>query len=318
MFRAKTLLCTSDDKFTGKVRRKLAKLLIDRGELAEAKHEISRVVDHKEQEGLKIPADIEQMVVQPWYAEVTQTPSNNDYYKANSSEAETLLVSQLPWITGNVGDVFSVPGKEDKPKRKLFLKTSAEPLEVAIPESKFELSDVSAGDAIRIKGERDAQDRFQVFVVAKRESGNSWDVFTERVGVVDHVNKDKKVIHFIVDQKVDGVIPFAELKAEFREGEAIAVTLSKYTTKQGTRFRVLKAARTDKEPDASIRKTFRETVRVSNGMGFTASDIFIPPPIVSGNGIEDDETVSGVALLNFDKKRASWGWKAVSIESNSG
>ena len=314
----KALLCSSDDKFTGKVRRKLAKLLIDRGELAEAKHEISRVVDHKEQEGLKIPADIEQMVVQPWYAEVTQTPSNNDYYKANSSEAETLLVSQLPWITGNVGDVFSVPGKEDKPKRKLFLKTSAEPLEVAIPESKFELSDVSAGDAIRIKGERDAQDRFQVFVVAKRESGNSWDVFTERVGVVDHVNKDKKVIHFIVDQKVDGVIPFAELKAEFREGEAIAVTLSKYTTKQGTRFRVLKAARTDKEPDASIRKTFRETVRVSNGMGFTASDIFIPPPIVSGNGIEDDETVSGVALLNFDKKRASWGWKAVSIESNSG
>lgn len=313
----KALLCSSDDKFLGKVRLKLAKVLIDRGELAEAKHEIGRVVAQKEREGLKVPADIEQMVAQPWYAEATQTDTNKDYYRVHSAEAETLLFSQLPWIAGNVGNVFAVPGKEDKPKRKLFLKTSAEPMEVAIPESNFDLSDVSDGDAIQIKGERDEQDRFQVFVVAKRESGDSWDVFAERVGVVDHVNTDKKLIHFIVDRKVDGVIPFSELKADFREGDAITVTLSKYTTKQGTRFRVLKAARTDRQPDASIRKTFRETVRVSNGMGFTATDIFIPPPLVSRNGIGDDDIISGIALLNYNKKRDSWGWKAVSIDSNA-
>lgn len=308
----KALLCSSDDKFTGKVRLKLAKILISRGDLAEAKHEISRVVEHKEKEGLKVPAEIDQIAAQSWYAEVTPAPSNNDYYKAHIAEAETLLFSQLPWIAGNVGEVFSVPGKEDKPKRKLFLKTSLEPKEVAIPESKFELPDVAAGDAIRIKGETDSKERFQVYVIDKRNSGEPWDVFVERVGVVDHVNKQKQLIHFIVDRKVDGVIPFSELTETFAEGDPIAVKLSKYTTKQGVRFRILKAAQTNQAPDSSIRKTFRETVRVSNGMGFTTTDIFIPPPMVSGNGIADDDTVSGVALLNYNKKRDSWGWKAVS------
>ena len=309
----KALLCSSDDKFTGKVRLKLARLLIDRGDLVEAKHEISRMVAHKEKEGQKLPAEIDHIAAQPWYTEVKPSPSNNDYYRANIAKAETLLFSQLPWISGNVGEVFSVPGKEDKPKRKLFLKTSSEPKEVIIPESKFQLSDAAAGDAIRIKGESDSKERFQVYVTDKRESGDPWDVFAERVGVVDHVNKQKQLIHFIVDRKVDGVIPFSELTATFEEGDAIAVKLSKYTTKQGVRFRVLKAAQTNQEPDSSIRKNFQETVRVSNGMGFTTTDIFIPPPMVSGSGIEDDDILSGVALLNYNKKRNAWGWKAVSV-----
>ena len=310
----KSLLCSSDDKFTGKVRLKLAKLLIDRGKFAEAKHEISRIVSHKAQEGLKIPADIEQIVAQPWYAAVTQTPSNIDYYRANTGEAETLLFSYLPWIAGNVGDVFSVPGKEDKPIQKLFLKTSSDPMEVAIPASKFELFNVSAGDAIHIKGERDAQERFQVYIVAKRASGVPWDVFIERIGVVDHVNQQKEVIHFIVDQKVDGVIPFFDLEATFREGDAIAVKLSKYTTRQGTRFRILKAAETHSKPSSSIRQTFQDTVRVRNGLGFTTTDVFIPPPMIAKSGIRNDDIVSGVAVLNYDKKRGSWGWKAISVD----
>lgn len=310
------LLCSSDDKFTGKVRLKLAKLLIDRGQLAEAKYEVNRVVAYREREGLKFPRALEDLVAQPWYSDAEQVSSNDALYKANIAEAEALLFSQLPWVAGNVGEIFYVPGKEDKPKQKLFLKTSAEPIEVAIPDAKFGLSDVSAGDAIQIKGEWDSKARFQVYVVEKREEADPWDVFGERIGVVDHVNEKKKLIHFIVDRNVDGVIPLSELNGAFAEGDAIAVKVSRYTTKQGTRYRVLKAAKTDSEPPLSIRKSFRESVRISNGMGFTPSDIFIPPPIVSAYGIGDSDTVGGVAVLNYDKKRASWGWKAVSINKD--
>lgn len=294
------------------MRVKLAKLLIDRGDFVEAKHEISRVIAYKEKEGIKIPAEIDQIATQPWYTDVRLSPSNNHYYKSNIAEAETLLFSQLPWIAGNVGEVFSVPGKEDKPRRKLFLKTASEPKKVTIPESKFEFPDAAAGDAIRIKGEADSKERFQVYVVDKRNPGEPWDVFVERIGVVDHINKQKQLIHFIVDRKVDGVIPFSDLTATFVEGDAIAIKLSKYISKQGTRFRVLKANQTNKEPDSSIRKNFQDNVRVNNGMGFTTTDVFIPPPVVSENGIEDNDTVSGVALLHYNKKRDSWGWKAIS------
>jgi hypothetical protein len=50
-------------------------------------------------------------------------------------------------------------------------------------------------------------------------------------------------------------------------------------------------------------------------MGFTLSDIFIPPPFVEQYRIRDGQTISGAAVLSFNKKRQEWGWKAISLAS---
>jgi len=49
-------------------------------------------------------------------------------------------------------------------------------------------------------------------------------------------------------------------------------------------------------------------------MGFTRNDIFISRPLVEKFQIIDDQEISGFAILNYNKKRSSWGWKAISIE----
>lgn len=310
----KALLCSSDDKFTGKVRLKLALRLVEAGDLASAKHEVERLVTYRHKEGQKIPEDAVKIVSQAWYGETQATDSNVAFYKANASAAESLLFSKMPWISANLGKKITVPGKEDKPKRKFFVKTSSEPMEVLIPEYKFEFPTLNPGAGLMIKGEFDTTNRFQVYVIEKRDSDKQWDVFSEKIGVVDHINKDKKLIHFLVDRDLDGVVPFSDLDGSFREGDAIKVKLSKYNSKQGQRYRVLLATATDQTPSTSVRKQFCEEVRESNGMGFTTSDIFIPPPLMNECKIKDSQTVSGTALLSYNKKRASWGWRAMSIE----
>ena len=57
-----------------------------------------------------------------------------------------------------------------------------------------------------------------------------------------------------------------------------------------------------------------EEVSMLNGMGFTESEIFIPTHLVLEHRLKDGQTVSGTAVLNFNKKRGNWGWKALSIE----
>lgn len=52
---------------------------------------------------------------------------------------------------------------------------------------------------------------------------------------------------------------------------------------------------------------------MSDGLGFTGSDIFIPQSLVAEYLIEDGQTVSGTAFLNFSKKREKRGWKAISL-----
>ncbi len=309
----KALCCPAEDKFTGKVRLKLARSMIDINDLSAAKHEVETVLRQKENEGQRIPDTAVQISSQPWFASTQANESNSDYYRCHAGSAESLLLSQLPWIAANIGERFVVPGMENKPKRRIFVKTSAEPLEASVAEWKFGHGKLAAGEGLQVKGELDEKGRFKIYAIEVRPTQGRWDVFPRRVGVVDHVNTEKNVLHFIVDRTIDGVIPLADLATQFKEGDAIAVKFSKYSTKKGQTYRVLHAEATGDMPSAQVWKQFNEEVRVSNGMGFTLGDVFIPPPLVAEHHIQDGQSVSGAAILNFNKKRQNWGWKAISL-----
>lgn len=309
----KALSCPAEDKFTGKLRLKVAQVMLKSKDLAAAKLEIETIVRSKESEGHRVPEEVAAIASQMWFAQTETAKSNRDFYRSKLPVAEALLFGSLPWIDACVGEKYSVPGNEGKPKRKIFLKIASVPTEASIPESKLGRRKLSSGDAIRVKGEFDDSFRFKVLVLEDRDSASKWDVFPETIGVVDHVNREKGVLHFIVDRDIDGVVPLSELSESFSEGDAIALWLSGYTSKHGPAYRVLRAKASDKLPSELVKKCFSEEVRISNGMGFTESDVFIPPPLVTKHRIEDGHRVSGTSVLSFNKKRGTWGWRAVSI-----
>lgn len=310
----KALSCPAEDKFTGKIRLKVARRMLESNDLSAAKLEVETVVRSKESEGHRIPEEATKISSQPWFAETTAASSNRGFYMSKLPAAEALLFGSLPWIDACVGEKYAAPGKEDKPKRTIFIKSSSIPTEASIPESKLGRKRMAPGGAIKVKGEFDDNQRFKVFVLEVREAVSDWDVFPESIGVVDHVNREKGVLHFIVDRKIAGVIPLSELSDVFSEGDSIALTLSSYMSKQGPAYRVHRAKPSGKQPSSDIKKQFCEEVRISNGMGFTASNVFVAPPLVSRHRLEEGHRVSGTAVLNFNKKRGSWGWKAISIE----
>jgi hypothetical protein len=52
-----------------------------------------------------------------------------------------------------------------------------------------------------------------------------------------------------------------------------------------------------------------------NGLGFTRGDIFIPPHMITAEGIQAGDLVEGIAIASFDKKRGKWGMKAIQAKS---
>lgn len=314
----KALCCPADDKFTGKVRLKLAQSMIETRDFPAAKLEVETVLRQKEREGQRIPESAERIASQPWFASTTANVSNADYYRAHAGAAESLLLNQLPWIAATFGDRFVIPGMENKPKRRIFIKTPSDPLEVNVPERRFGLKGLAVGDGLQVKGEFDEKKRFQIYVIEARPTTTRWDVFPVRIGVVDHVNQGKQLLHFIVDRMIGGVIPLAELSSLFKQGDAIAVKVSKRSTDKGTSYRVLHAEATHGKPSPQVRKDFDEAVRLSDGMGFTESDIFIPPHLVIEFQLLDGQKVAGTAILNFNKKKGNWGWKAIALDTSPG
>lgn len=96
--------------------------MLENNDLAAAKHEVVAVVRSKESEGHKIPEAAMEITTRPWFAETQAAASNRGFYQAHVPVAETLLFNDLPWIEASIGDKFTIPGKEDKPRWNHILK----------------------------------------------------------------------------------------------------------------------------------------------------------------------------------------------------
>ena len=119
----------------------------------------------------------------------------------------------------------------------------------------------------------------------------------------------------MVSEEINGIIKFSDVSDKFDEADAIAVRVSKYTSKQGTRYQALTSCRTTKAIPESLVKPFEDSVREDNGMGFTDNGVFIPPQLVKAHKIEDGDYVSGQAVKNYNKKKSEWSWKAIRINT---
>ncbi|MBE0448651.1 MAG: hypothetical protein IBX64_11235 [Actinobacteria bacterium] len=309
----KALLCSTDINFVGKVKIKLAELLSKNGLVSEAKLEVDQLFNYRSENNQKIPESAEILMRSTWYQGAISSKSNHQLYLDKATHAEELLYSDLPWMNAVLGDTFFIEGKKDKAKRKLYVQSSSLPMEVTVPASKLTFDAGKPGAALKIKGELDRENRFQVYAIEHRASNEDWDIFEEQIGIVDHVNTNKRLIHFMISRTIDGVINFSDLPEEFKEGDAISLRLAKYTSRQGARYRVLTSSKSTKSIPSSILKSFSDDVREENGMGFTDDGIFIPPPLIRQNNIRDGDFVTGKAILNYNKKRSEWGWKAITI-----
>jgi|GEM_PF-325031 len=311
----KALLCSKDVKFTSKVKIKLAEMLIQKNEFEAAKHELDAIIQYKTQNGQKISEQLTQFQNDSWYLNTEKTHSNKEIYLKYAPKAEELLFNNLPFINGILGETFSLKNKRNQLKRKLYVETDAIPIEITILNSQLNLSNEKIGIPIEIKGEYDSEGRLQVYKVQHRELGEQWDIFQEQIAVVDHVNHEKKLLHFLLNREIDGVIQFSDLNDKFNEGDAISLYLTQFTNKKGTQFKAIQAKKTKQSPPKSLLKHFDSDVRVNDfGLGFTECGIFIPAHLVKKNGIVNGDTVEGNAILNFNKKRSEWGWKALTIK----
>ena len=309
----KALLCRSEEKFLANVRLKFAGLLIERSLFAEAKYEIQKAMASREQEGWKLTQQMIEYQQSEWFHNTEASEDNVKLYKSNLDLAESLLFDDLPWLEANVGDTYTTQSNP-KPKRKLLVVFPGErmPKEVSVTENKYRFKEMGKGAPIALKGELEANGRFVLYVVKERNNGQEWDTVPKYVGVIDHVNHEKKLAHFIVDKNVDGIVRFNQFPMKFTAGDYVAVQLSEFESKRGKGFHVISCEPTVQKPD-KVLKEFSECVRESNGLGFTETDIFIDRDLMMYHNLEDDDCVEGLAVLNYNKKRSTWSWKALKI-----
>lgn len=156
--------------------------------------------------------------------------------------------------------------------------------------------------------------RLDILEIKERTEGKFWDCFPEHVGIIDHINSEKGIAHFIISKKIDGVVKLHLIKGKVEIGSKLLVKLKKVTKDSESYYIVLTCSLTNQEPTENLLKPFSGMVELSGSVGF-ADDVYIDSNLIKESQIEDGIHVSGTAILNYNKKKRTWGWKAIRINN---
>ncbi len=315
---AKALSCSQDDDFVGKVRLKFAALL-EESHPAEARFEIERMMAHRASAGYQIPR--EALSLAERLATISQKPTDRAFYGRLSDAAEALLFSHLPWTDACLGDVFTIAardGQKPRRRRRIYVKGNPFAIELSLPENHADIRGLPEGTPIKVQYETSKAEPWRATIhrICPRVDGTPMDIVASQVGVIDHINHERSLIHVVVARGVDGICPISLYPGQAKIGDAVAVRLAQHHSKSGVRTRIVEIESTDQAPSADVCRQFRDATNVTpNGLGFTRGDIFIPPHMIIAEGIQAGDLVEGIAIASFDKKRGKWGMKAIQAKS---
>jgi len=137
----------------------------------------------------------------------------------------------------------------------------------------------------------------------------------ETLIAIDIVNKEKTVFSFIASKELEGFIHYGKLKLNPNPGDIYAVRFKEQPKDNKSTFRqVYSIHKTEKTPSDEIFKTVegKITIKPGNSFGFI-NNIFVSGNLIKNNKLKDGQLISIVALLSFNKKKKSWGWKGVRV-----
>ncbi|WP_192800250.1 DUF7017 domain-containing protein [Brucella anthropi] len=318
---AKALSCSQDENFVGKVRLKLAELL-EESHPTQARFEVERVMTHRAGAGYQVPHEAQALAER--LAAFNSEPTDRPFYVGLSDAAEALLFSHLPWTHACLGDAFTIKGRDgqkSRRRRRVYVEGDAFAMELSLPDNHADTRGLPEGAPLRVQYETSKAEPWRATIhrISPREDGTPMDIVPYRIGVIDHINHEKSLIHVIVARGIDGTCPISLYGGQAKIGDAVAVRLAQHYSKKGVRTRIVEIRSTDVSPSADVCRHFRDTTNVTeNGLGFTRGDIFIPPHMISTAEIQAGDLVEGIAIASFDKKRGKWGMKAIEAKRVSG
>lgn len=314
----KALLCKTDEKFLTSVRSDFADLLYHESLMSEAKTEYSQVLQARKELGYKIPQKLSSVEQEPWFQAAVSKPHNRGFYQQNKDLAESILFEDIPWQKAIIGESFTTKSEPDVLKTKIYFRNGLTLSDMLVKDRQFRISKrFKEGQSVQIKTE-ESNGRWALYQLEERSDGDLWDVFPKRIAVIDYVRKDKGIANFICDKTIRGIMKVSG-PSELQTGLVVKIRYRSRLQKENTIHEGLTWEPTDQLPVSSVYKSVMGTFQRIEGSSFGfINDIFVPPEFVTQYKLNEDNgrVLKGKAVISFNEKKNSWGWKLVTLDDN--
>jgi hypothetical protein len=157
--------------------------------------------------------------------------------------------------------------------------------------------------------------RTELRQIQKIENSSVISKFQTEIAIVDGVNEEKQLFHFIISSKLQGIIKFTETNLRPNEGDFIKLSFATKTDKdKKLRVKIL-GIETTEEVNSNLRKDIKGIIKLKykNFDEFTPDfafigDYYVPKYLLEKHNIIVDCPVKARAIYAGDK------WKVIEIE----
>jgi hypothetical protein len=135
----------------------------------------------------------------------------------------------------------------------------------------------------------------------------------EEQAIVEFVNKDRKILNFIVSETKHGFFKYERFLKNVSIGDVLKVRFQSGTN-EGLYLVHTVSKITDENFRNQLLKEIEGTVKISEGKAFGfLDDVFIHPSLVTKHKLVDGFHLSGQAIKSYNQEKKQWGWKLISI-----
>lgn len=309
------MVCRADEKFLVNTRWNFGRLLHQEGFAAEARHEIELSMKTRRYEGYDLAPAMMMVCEEPWFRTAAVKKSNSIFYDEQKWKAMEFVFGAMPQVKGCLIRTFIRPDDPRKILRAriLYAGNDGEQRITSVKVKNFPiLKNISPGEGFLATIEPGDQER--ILEITRRNGSELYDQVPWMVGIVDQVNKVKKVTHVLWSRESGALLQVMTYKA----GDFIRLkVLGRNEGSRGETYEVLAHELTEQEPPREIFRRFTGNVRYHFEKGHAiAGNVFMSPEIVRDCGIDGNSPcfVKGIAVASYNRVRDEWGWRAVRID----
>jgi hypothetical protein len=211
-------------------------------------------------------------------------------------------------------DTFAIVDYVNKEKSIIHAITT-DNKEVFFPQIKSELQ---IGDFVTAKiytKKIKDDNRAELRQIQKIDKGSVISKFQTQIAIVDGVNEQKQLFHFIISSKLQGIVKYTETNLRPNEGDFIKLSFATKTDKdKKLRVKIL-SIETTEEVNPNLRKDITGIMEMkyknydedSPDFAFIG-DYYVPKYLLEKHNITDDCRINARAIYAGDK------WKVTEIE----
>ena len=282
----KAILIEVDESYLGKVRLELAELFFNKDMSIEAKIELNKYIENVNSKGWKISDEFTSLNEKLIGVSVNETANNLDFYNQNMSKVDDFIYSEIPWIDLMLFDKWDV----DKGKTRLAF-TDLQNTEMVVNAHKFKLiKHANVNDIFQFKLHHD-KDNNKYTALKVRSSKVSEAEFSsnalECIAVVDHINIQKELFHYVIDSRSDGIVKFCNTSIRPKIGSFIKIKYFKTHNKKTKKDKIhLVSIKQTNESKASLVKCLSGRITLKyklDGRTFDYEDVVNKIPEIDTN-----------------------------------